>query len=133
MKVADKLRELPHVAAVSPIVTHFITTKRLEIIDGIDLDPKSPNDFDKMGQPFRYLAGGPFQGPNDMIVDDLFAEQNHTKVGDHYDVLNQSFRVSGIVEHGKGARRYVPIDDVAGSARLRGEGEHVFREDRHAG
>jgi putative ABC transport system permease protein len=109
MKVAGKLRELPHVTAVSPIVTHFITTKRLEIIDGIDLNPKSPNDFDKMGLPFRYLAGGPFQGPYDMIVDDLFAEQNHTKIGDHYDVLNQSFRVSGIVEHGKGARRYVPI------------------------
>jgi putative ABC transport system permease protein len=53
-----------------------------------------------------------------MIVDDLFAEQNHTKVGDHYDVLNQSFRVSGIVEHGKGARRYVPIttlQDLLGS------------------
>ena len=71
-----------------------------------------------MGQPFQYLAGGPFQGPNDMIVDDLFAEQNHTKVGDHYDVLNQSFRVCGIVEHGKGARRYVPIttlQDLLGS------------------
>jgi putative ABC transport system permease protein len=109
IKVADKIRAVPHVAAVAPIVTHFITTKRLEIIAGIDLDPKSPNDFDKMGRRFSYLAGGPFQGPYDMIVDDLFAQQNHTKIGDHYELLNQSFRVSGIVEHGKGARRYVPI------------------------
>ena len=71
-----------------------------------------------MGQPFQYLAGGPFQGPDDMIVDDLFAEQNHAKVGDHYEVLNQSFRICGIVEHGKGARRYVPIttlQDLLGS------------------
>ena len=73
MKVADKLRQLPHVTAVAPIVTHFITSKSLEIIDGIDLNPKSPNNFDKMGPPFQYLAGGPFQGPYDMIVDDLFA------------------------------------------------------------
>jgi putative ABC transport system permease protein len=118
IKVADILRTVPHVTAVAPIVTHFITTKRLEVIDGVDLDTNSPNNFDKMGRPFHYLAGGPFQGPYDMIVDDLSAEQNHTKVGDHYDVLNQNFRVCGIVEHGKGARRYVPIatlQDLLGS------------------
>jgi putative ABC transport system permease protein len=53
-----------------------------------------------------------------MIVDDLFAEQNHAKVGDHFDVINQSFRICGIVEHGKGARRYLPIttlQDMLGS------------------
>jgi putative ABC transport system permease protein len=118
MKVADKLRTVPHVVAVSPIVMHIITSKNLEVIDGIDLNPKSPNNFDKMGQPFQYLAGGPFQGPYDMIVDDLFAAQNHAKVGEHFDVLNQSFRISGIVEHGKGARRYLPIatlQDLTGS------------------
>lgn len=109
MKVADKLRAVPHVKTVAPIVTHFITTKSLEILDGVDLNPDSPNDFNKMGRPFRYLAGGPFHGPYEMIVDDLFAEQNHAKVGDHYQVLNQDFRICGIVEHGKGARRYVPI------------------------
>jgi len=100
IKVADKLRTVPHVAAVAPIVMHFITTKNLEVIDGIDLDPKSPNNF------------------YDMIVDDLFAEQHHAKVGDHFDVLSQSFRISGIVEHGKGARRYLPIatlQDLLGS------------------
>ena len=40
------------------------------------------------------------------------------KLATTYDVLNQSFRVSGIVEHGKGARRYVPIatlQDLLGS------------------
>ena len=118
MKVADKIREVPHVTAVAPIVMHMITTGALEVLDGIDLNPKSPNDFDRMGQPFHYLAGGPFQGPDDMIVDDFFAEQHHAKVGDHFDVLNQSFRVCGIVEHGKGARRYVPIQtlqDLVGS------------------
>jgi putative ABC transport system permease protein len=118
IKVADKLRTLPHVAAVAPVVTHFITTGNPEVIDGVDLDPNSPNSFDKMGRPFAYLAGGPFQGPYDMLVDDLFADQHHTKVGDHYTVLNQSFRVSGIVEHGKGARRYIPIatlQDLLGS------------------
>jgi putative ABC transport system permease protein len=119
IKVADKLRTVPHVTAVAPIVMHMITTKNLEVIDGIDLNPDSPNNYDNLGRPFKYLAGGSFQGPYDMIVDDLFAEQNHAKVGDHFDVLNQSFRISGIVEHGKGARRYLPIatlQDLLGSA-----------------
>jgi len=118
IKVADRLRKVPHVRAVAPIVTHFITTPTLEIIDGIDMNPNSPNDFDKMGRPFRYLAGGPFQGPYDMIVDDLFAGQNHAKVGNHFEVLNHDFRICGIVEHGKGARRYLPIatlQDLLGS------------------
>ena len=109
IKVADVLRTVPHVTDVAPVVTHFITTGNLEIIDGIDLNPKSPNDFDKMGTPFQYLSGGPFQGPYDMIVDELFAQQHHAKVGDHFDVLNQSFRICGIVAAGKGARRYLPI------------------------
>lgn len=109
IRVADKLRTMPHVTAVAPIVMHFITAKNPEVIDGIDLDPNSPNDFNKMGRPFQYLSGGPFQGPNDMIVDDLFAQDHHAKVGDHFEVLNQQFRICGIVEHGKGARRYIPI------------------------
>jgi putative ABC transport system permease protein len=119
MKVADKIRMVPHVTAVAPIVMHIITTGNLEVLDGIELGDKSPNNFDKMGRPFQYLAGGPFQGADDMIVDDLFAAQHHVKVGDHTELLNQSFRICGIVEHGKGARRYVPIatlQDLAGSA-----------------
>jgi putative ABC transport system permease protein len=119
IKVADRLRTVPHVTAVAPVVMHIITTKNLEVIDGIELDANSANDFNKMGRPFQYLAGGGFEGPYDMIVDDLFAEQNHSKVGDHYEVLNQNFRVCGIVEHGKGARRYLPIatlQDLLGSA-----------------
>jgi putative ABC transport system permease protein len=118
MKVADKIRALPHVTAVAPIVMQILTTGNVEVIAGIELDPSSPNNFDKMGQPFRYLQGGPFQGPYDTVVDDLYAAQHHVKVGDHVTVFNQSFRISGVVEHGKGARRYMPIatlQELAGS------------------
>jgi putative ABC transport system permease protein len=118
IKVADKIRTLPHVTAVAPVVVQILTTGNVEVIDGIDLNPKSPNDFDKMGQPFHYLAGGPFRGPDDLIIDDLYADQHHVKVGDHEEVLNHEFRVCGIVEHGKGARRFLPmatLQDLVGS------------------
>src|SRR6266511_281954 len=118
IKVADKLRTLPHVTAVAPIVVQILTAGNVEVVDGIDLDPKSPNNFDKLGRPFHYFSGGPFQGPYDMIVDDLFATQHKAKIGYKFDLLNQSFRICGVVEHGKGARRFIPLatlQDLTGS------------------
>src|SRR5690242_738207 len=103
VKVANVLRKLPHVVAVAPIVTQLTTTGNVEVIYGIDLQT-----FPLTG-PFEYLSGHPFQGPNDALVDDYFADTNHVTVGDHIQILNHSFRISGIVEHGKGARKYVPI------------------------
>jgi putative ABC transport system permease protein len=40
------------------------------------------------------------------------------KVGSNVDILNHSFRVAGIVEHGKGARKFLPIttlQDITGN------------------
>ncbi|HEV8525918.1 MAG TPA: ABC transporter permease [Terriglobales bacterium] len=104
IKVADILRKVPHVVAVAPVVTQLSTAGAVEVIYGIDLA-----SFEAMGGPFRYLAGGPFQGPNDILVDDFFAQQNKIKVGSTVEVLNHEFRVAGIVEHGKGARKFLPI------------------------
>ncbi len=104
IKVADILRRVPHVVAVAPVITQLNTAGAVEVIYGIDL-----KSFQEMGGPFRYLAGGPFQGPDDILVDDYYASQNHVHVGDRIEVLNHEFRVCGIVEHGKGARKFVPI------------------------
>jgi len=104
IKVADKLRKLPHVTAVAPVVMMLSTQGAVEVVYGIDL-----TNYESLGGPFRYLSGGPFQGPNDVIVDDFFALTSKAKVGDHIRILNHEFRVAGIVEHGKGARKFLPI------------------------
>jgi putative ABC transport system permease protein len=104
IKVADILRRVPHVVAVAPVITQLNTAGAVEVIYGIDL-----KSFQEMGGPFRYLAGGPFRGPDDILVDDYYASQNHVHVGDRIEVLNHEFRVCGIVEHGKGARKFLPI------------------------
>src|SRR5450631_1723815 len=104
IKVADKLRQLEHVVAVAPVVTQLSTAGNLEVIDGIDLQ-----SFEAMGGPFRYLSGGPFEGPNDMLIDDYVASSKKLKVGDTVEMLNHPFRISGVVEHGKGARKFLPI------------------------
>src|SRR5207245_6179795 len=47
--------------------------------------------------------------PNDVLVDDLFAKSKHARVGDAIEILNNKFRICGIVERGKGARKFVPL------------------------
>lgn len=113
MKVTDKLRKLPHVVAVAPVVTQLSTGGTVEVLDGIDL-----NSFEAMGGPFRYISGGPFQSPDDMLIDDYVASSKRLKVGDSIETLNHTFRISGIVEHGKGARKFLPIatlQDIIGA------------------
>ena len=103
-KVADILRGLPHVKVVSPVIWQLTTAGALEVIDGIDL-----SSFEALGGPFQYVEGGPFQGPNDILVDDYIARQKQVKVGDTIEVLNNKFRVAGIVENGRGARKFLPL------------------------
>jgi len=104
IKVGGVLEKLPHVVTVAPVVTTVATSGTVEVIAGIDL-----STYEKLSGPFQYVSGGPFQGPDDCLVDDLFARAKHVKVGDTIDILNQSFRVAGIVESGKGARKFLQI------------------------
>jgi len=118
IKIADVLRKVAHVTDVAPVAMQINTHGNVEIIYGIDLNPKSPNDFDKMGAPFHYLSGGPFKAPDDMLVDDVVASQKNIHVGDTQELFNHKFRVSGIVMSGKGARKYLPLatfQDLTGS------------------
>ena len=113
VKVGDVLRGMPHVAVAAPVIWAF-SQKPLEIVYGIDLAT-----FDRLPPKFQYLSGGPFQGPHDVIVDDYFAGMNHKKVGDTIQVLNNPFRICGIVPHGKGGRKFLPLatmQDLIGAA-----------------
>jgi putative ABC transport system permease protein len=104
VKVADILRGLPHVKVVSPVIWQLTTAGALEVIDGIDIA-----SFQALSGPFQYVQGGPFRGPNDILVDNYIAEQKHVKVGDTMEVLNNKFRVAGVVENGRGARKFLPL------------------------
>jgi putative ABC transport system permease protein len=104
VKIADVLRGMPHVKVVSPVVWQIATGGGVEVIDGIDLA-----SFEALGGPFQYVKGGPFRGPDDALVDDYIARQRRVKVGDTMDILNHQFHVCGIVENGRGARKFVPM------------------------
>jgi putative ABC transport system permease protein len=102
VKIGDILRKQPHVAAVAPVVIQ--TTNKLELISGIDLGA-----FEAVGGRMRYLEGGPFQGADDMIVDEYYAASHKIHTGAKIQDFEHEFHVCGIVPQGRGSRSYVPI------------------------
>jgi putative ABC transport system permease protein len=104
IKIRDVLAKLPHVVSVAPVVTNVSAKGTIEVINGIDL-----RSYESLGGPFRYIHGGPYQGPDDALIDDILARSKKIKVGDPIDILDHKFRVSGIVEPGRGARKFVEI------------------------
>ena len=107
VKIGDVIAKLPHVAVVSPVLIQISTSGgHLQNLFGIDL-----RSFEAL-HPFTYLKGGPFQGENDILVDDIYANGNHVKVGDTVNLLNQTFRVCGVVAHGQGARIFIQLSKL---------------------
>jgi putative ABC transport system permease protein len=103
-KLAPVLAALPHVTVASPVITNFAMGDAVEVLWGIDYP-----SYDQL-RPFVFLSGGPFQGPYDVIVDDVFASTGAGyHVGDTITILKHPFRISGIVMHGKGGRKLIPI------------------------
>ncbi|MGC9199597.1 MAG: ABC transporter permease [Acidobacteriaceae bacterium] len=105
VRIAKVLEDLPHVQVVAPVNIKFsVSGSSPQNIYGIDF--KSYNAL----RPFVFVSGGPFRQPFDLIVDDLQAHSGKgLKVGDKVKELNHIFTVCGIVEHGKGARQYIPL------------------------
>jgi putative ABC transport system permease protein len=105
LKIGDRLEEIPRVLAVSPTLILVNSVGGLNLIYGIDLA-----SFDRVSGGFVYHGhGGPFQAPYDILVDDWYAKANHIQVGQSLNLLSHDFRVAGIVEHGKGARLFIPL------------------------
>ena len=114
MPIRDQevLVKLPHVAVVSPAIQKISTSGNVEILYGIDYD-----SFDAL-KPFRFLDGSKFQGPNDVIIDEVLAGTRNPAtgkpyaVGDSITILSQPFRISGIVAQGKGGRKLIPLETM---------------------
>jgi putative ABC transport system permease protein len=116
IKVGDVLRRIPNVTVAAPVIWS-INTKPFELIYGIDL-----NSYEKLIPAFRVISGRPFQSPNDVIVDDYSTQMSHTKVGDTILVLNKPFHICGVVPHGVGGRKFIPLSTMQ---ELQGAEGHV--------
>jgi len=98
------LRKQPHVALATGTLVQ--TIGNFDSITGIDL-----GEFNTMSGGLRYLSGGPFHGPDELIVDDVFANARKLKPGDTID-LGLKWRIAGIVESGKLSHIFAPLDSL---------------------
>ena len=103
IKLREKLEPIRHVASVAPVLLQF-NASGLEIVYGIE-----PETFREVSGGFVFHEGQDMQGPDDMIVDDVYAATHHVRAGQSLRLLEHDFHVAGVVEHGKGARVFVPL------------------------
>jgi len=99
------IEKQPHVTAATGVLIYG--TDLFSYITGVDLAT-----FNRVSGGYRFLKGGPFQSPNDVMVDELYAAQHKVHVGDTVSLINRSWRVSGIYEPGMLARQVVPLDTL---------------------
>src|SRR5438128_8954252 len=107
--------QLEAVSGVDDVASTVILTepKNLVMVYGIDY-----KRFNALSKGFLFRDGRPFEGPDEVIADDIIAQTRHLKVGSHITLLNHAFTVCGIVAHGKGARFFIPIrsaQEIAGA------------------
>jgi putative ABC transport system permease protein len=101
-RIVEFIQKLPHVKIAAGIINHPVELPLF--LTGVDL-PR----FNQMSGGFDYLSGGPFKGPNDILIDQYYAAQKHLKVGDTVRLLNHDWYVRGIITGGKLARLAVPL------------------------
>jgi len=103
--IGDKIRELPTIKAVAPVQVLMNSQDGIEVVFGIGSD-----SFNSVTGGFNWHEGSMFKGQNEIVVDDLWARAKSATIGDTAELFNQKFKVTGIVEHGKGARVFTSME-----------------------
>ncbi len=86
----------PHVVAATGTAVMGLGNGTLDSITGIDFP-----GFNRMSGGFTYLHGGDPASDTDIAMDEYYAKQKHLHVGDSIQLVNHTWRVSGIFEGGK--------------------------------
>jgi putative ABC transport system permease protein len=100
--VVARVQQQPYVQAATGLLQQG--TDLFNYVTGLDLP-----QFDKLSGGFTFVAGGPFQGPNDVMVDDFYAKQHDYHVGQTIALLKNPWRICGIYRPGMLARVVVPL------------------------
>ena len=115
-KIVAKLAEEPGVVLATGTMVQtaggFATVQGVDFsaIDKMASTWRGPGTKESQG--FKFLEGGPFQGPDDIIVDEFYAKEKKVKPGDALHLINHDWRVSGIYESGKLAAVMAPMETL---------------------
>jgi putative ABC transport system permease protein len=102
--IVGLVRKEPHVTMATG--TKGQSIGNFDTITGINLE-----EFNAMSGGFRYLEGGPFTGPDDLLVDEIYASAHKLHAGDTVE-LGLKWHVAGVVASGKLSRMFAPLDSL---------------------
>ncbi len=105
-KFVDQLAKEPHVADATGVVDQLIGGS-FDSVCGIDQAA-----LIRLSGPFVFLQGHGLEKPDDILLDQYYADQRHVRAGGKINVLNQVWNVAGVVEPGKLAHLYVQKDKL---------------------
>jgi putative ABC transport system permease protein len=107
-KYVDYFRtQVPHVKMAMGVINHPIDLPL--VITGINQD-----DFVHMTGGFHFLAGRELKDADDILVDELYAQQKKLQVGSILKLVNHEWHVVGIIDGGKLARIVVDLRTLQG-------------------
>ncbi len=104
-KLVDRLEKIPHVTMATGVASHLVSG--WTAVSGIDV-PK----FEKMSGGFSFREGHGFERPDDILVDTYFAQQAKVHAGSTLKLFNRNWHVAGVVEPGKLAHIFLPLNVV---------------------
>jgi putative ABC transport system permease protein len=100
-KLVDLVRRQEHVKLATGTLMQAVNT--FDYVTGIHLD-----EFNAITGGLRYLEGGPFRGPDDLIVDEVYARAHNLHAGEVAE-MGHKWRVCGVVEQGKLSRAFADL------------------------
>jgi putative ABC transport system permease protein len=102
-KLEGKLREVPGVGAITPILANF-SSADFGLVFGIDLE--SYNQFPGR---LQITSGRSSLTGDEAIVDELYAKSHKLDIGMPVTILNHTFTVNAICKPGAVVRVFVPL------------------------
>jgi putative ABC transport system permease protein len=102
-KMLDVIRHQPHVVLATGVIMQSLGSA-FTTAAGVDW-----NEFNRMSGGLEYVQGGPPSNPDEVVVDDYYAQQNKIHAGSYIELLGQKRRVSGVVKPGKLNRVFIDL------------------------
>ena len=106
IEIGAKLDQFSYIKSTAPVVVIFIA-QEVTMVYGID-----PESFAKVSGGFVFKKGRMFQARDEIVVDDIFAKDKSVDIGSEVKLKNRTYKISGIVENGKGARIYMGLKEA---------------------
>jgi putative ABC transport system permease protein len=102
-KYVDTLAKVEHVTVATGVIMQPLENS-LTAVAGIDAA-----SFFAMNGGFRFIEGGMFRNPDDILIDTYYARQKNAHAGSKIKVLNRQWNVAGIFEAGMLSHIVLPL------------------------